>query len=362
MSNFSIFRKDPSNKADFVISARDAIILSIYTSATFVYNERLGIKFNPLVGGSSYQEQLQLRSYPGTDLEYIYRTNELTALLSLPISKYLELFPDFKSEKYLFIRDPPVSRRGNIGPFRFKEFVEETRSLGLNPTDCIVWAACGSGEDFWEYVTGLKLREMGYFVGNYTVGGGDIYGYYIPEYLKALVDGGLLSKGAFIEELELLPQRENAEKLPRLDGKTEIACVEAESYDRGTKSHSTGSGIGQLEKYISVSTFYTQGFVAGPYCTRDDFAKEDVGLCSCDEEGRIVFKESKHFRDAQEEHESAVRTLIRCALLLNLPSERRFELSSEARGHKPQLHEYFEDLASLDLKDVISCVKSYLLT
>lgn len=356
LDNFPIFRRDPSGNADFVISARDAIILSMYTSATFIYNERFGIKFTPLLGGFSYQEQLQLRPYA----EDVYKTNELIPLLSFSISKYLELFPDFKSQKYLFLREPPVSRKGNIQPFRFKEFVEEIRGYGLNPADCILWVACGSGEDFWEYVTGLKLREIGYFVGNYTVGGHgspDIFGYRIPEYLKGLVEEGLLSTGAFIEELQLLPQPDNAEKLRRPDGTMEIACVEAEPTDKRTKSLSKGSGIGQLKGYLE-NPFYTQGFVAGPFCTEADFASEDVGLCSCDENGSVVFKESKHFRDASADHASAVKALIRSALLLNLSSERRFELSSQVRGRKPHLHEYFEDIASLDLAAVISCIRS----
>jgi hypothetical protein len=359
LKNFDIFREDPSGKADFLISSKDAIILSIYTNAFFLYNERFGIKFNPMVGGLSYQEHLQLKPHEAD----IYRTNEVIPILSFPISKYLELFPAFGEQKYLFLVEPHASKSGWINTeYSIQELMKRIKDNGLNPLDCIVWFSGleqSYGEDFWEYVAGLTLREQGHFVGYYTIGGGDVYAYYIPEYLKQFIEKGLLTKGAFLEELQLFPLNQTKSKNFEFREIVDTACIEAESTENRTRSHAQGSGIGQLMKYIYSSSFYTKGFVTGPFCKKEEFDKEDVGLVSCDENGNIVFKESKHFWDAKPQHIDAIKTLIKSALLFNLSTEERFDLVSEIIGQKikPQLHEYFESIPKADIGTIIEKLK-----
>jgi hypothetical protein len=122
---------------------------------------------------------------------------------------------------------------------------------------CIILPSYEDGtyrELFWEYISGVVLREQGYFVTHCsTGGGGDIFTYFLPDYLEQMQRNPRLigRKGVFLEELEMLPVIEEKEgktnsqwRFPKSERKTpELVCIEAESSD--TKTISTiGKNVG----------------------------------------------------------------------------------------------------------------------
>jgi len=76
----------------------------------------------------------------------------------------------------------------------------------ISPGAYLLWPSTADGtyeEDFWEYISGVLFREKDYFVSSFNLGGGDISAYLIPDYQRKLRKAGIISQGAFLEELEI---------------------------------------------------------------------------------------------------------------------------------------------------------------
>jgi len=109
------------------------------------------------------------------------------------------------------------------------------------------------GEDFFEYLGGLHLKEKGYFVTKWNpVGGSDFFAYRIPEYAEALQRIGVIKNGAFLSELELFPlikhDRKPASPANNHYDMYDIIVCEAEAqYNLALRSN---TGIGQKIGWI----------------------------------------------------------------------------------------------------------------
>jgi len=101
------------------------------------------------------------------------------------------------------------------------------------------------GEDFFEYLTGLHLKEKGYFVTKWNpVRGSDFFAYKIPEYAATLQRYGVIKNGAFLSELELFPLiRQDEKPTMRAAEQYDIIVCEAEArYNLALRSN---TGLGQ---------------------------------------------------------------------------------------------------------------------
>ena len=362
---------DDSGAADFKIpDGKEALVMSAYTGAFYIQDSDHKVTFRSTTSPFRATEPLTLVPIRSE------HSSEIIPILSPPLSGYLNLFPDISGQKYLFMADtskyyPPSYFKATTTIYseyyhgaimeRFvKEFSERLKKAGLKPSDCLIWPSGADGtygEDFWCYVAGVILRDKGYFVSDYNLGGGDISAYFIPEYLTSLQNKGFASKGCFIEELELTkPETKTPEKL-HMKG-YEAVLVEAESSELRTKSGGEGAGIGQAEKYL-LKTNYNRAFVAGPYCSEDDVKYHDrVGLISCDEEGKLILVEKEPFREADPNDIGLIKEVIRCSLLKNLNVQTRFELCQGVLGHRPgSLSEYFDALLKVDLDMILGSLK-----
>ena len=266
------------------------------------------MKFKLNWNGLSSQEALAL--FPLR--KELISSPELVPIFAKPISAYFSLFPDFFKPKYLFLINGSefcVRKRSygyysggyyyEIDKEKVIEYVfDKISGKNLNPSDCIIWISNSDGtfgEDFWEYISGVILREKGYFISHYGKGG-DLSAYYLPDYLKILIERGLIQKGCFIEELEMITRVENSNF--KVEDKHESIVVEAESSDRRVRTHSENSGVGQIiHKYLTWDNIYSCGIVAGPYttsysdihCSNEKCKCRYIGLISCNEEGSPVF-------------------------------------------------------------------------
>jgi hypothetical protein len=334
--------------------------MSIYTGAFFILNEQYKFKFRST--SSAFEAKEPLTLVPHQD--ETFRTSELVPIFSLPISQYFKFFPDLSKPKFLFMIDSSryTSRKGCLNKdLMIKDAIEKINVNNISLSDCILWPSNQDrtyGEDFWEYISGIVLRNKGYFVTRYTLGGGDLHAYFIPEYLEKLVRRGFLNKGAFIEELEMLETSPPSNfSINHKD--YGLVCIEAESSEMRTRSGSSGSGVGQLLKYLADwEAGYTFGFVAGPFTKPTDIYEDyrkKVGLISCDENGNLIFYEpeinlSEGEKNNAKEKIEIIKNLIKCSLLRNLTFEERCKL---IKVQPTNLKDYFEKILGLDIDAIL---------
>lgn len=359
---------DHSGIADFkILDGREAILISMYTGAFFIQDLNHKVKFRT---ASQVTESLMLVPFENNN------SGVIIPILSRSLSEYLEFFPDILGPKYFFMVDmskyyPPSYFKANTTIYSkyyyasimerlSKEILENVTKAGLQPSDCLVWPSGADGvygEDFWCYVAGVVLRDKGYFISDYNLGGGDLSAYFIPEYITTLQSSGLMNKGCFIEELEMLRLKDKSPEKIQMKN-YETILIEAESTELRTKSGGEGAGIGQVENYL-LNTGYNKAFVAGPYCSEDNVKYHDmVGLISCDEEGNLIFVEKEPFREANPNDIRLIKEVIKCSLLKNLNIEHWFKLCQTILGHKPEsLSEYFSALLKADLETVVKEIK-----
>lgn len=347
-------RVDDSGIADFRIEGREGILMSAYTSAFFMFDEKYKIEIRAFASAfHAFPEPISLVPF-----QEEYRA-DVIPILSRSISSYFRFFPDLTKPKYLFLvkGSDYTSRRGYFSRERMiEDMTKKIKAQNLKPYECLLWPSVDDtyGEDFWEYISGIILRTKGYLITYYSLGGGDLWAYYIPEYIQKLSKKGFLNKGAFIEELEML-EIQNEQINIDLDRKYESVCIEAESSEMRTRSGSEGAGVGQLlKKYMSDwEAGYTHGFVAGPFTKLTDIYEKDrrkVGLISCDEDGNLVYHKGEPYREPSEEKIGIIKNVIKCSLLKNLTLKERCNLL----GIKPMnLSNYYEKILNLDIDAIL---------
>lgn len=200
--------------ADFrIVNGKEAVLLSIYSPAFFLLNEEYKFKFRPVLDGDCTRESLNVIPLKSE----IMSINDVP-IFGLPLSWYFSFFPNLNEPKYLFLIDKRnYAKRKSRELYIVRNLLEKIKE-SINPTDCLVWISDEDGtfgEGFWEYVSGIVLRNKGYFVTKYAsaprgygrlliYGFGDLSAYYIPKYIGRLMERGFLNEGAFIEELEML--------------------------------------------------------------------------------------------------------------------------------------------------------------
>jgi len=375
---------DESGVADFKITnGKEAVLMSLYTGsyytdypgAFFILDEDYKFKFIEVASACGATEPLGL----ATSQDKFFYRGGLVPIFSPPISQYFKFFPNLSKPKFLFMIDSSkyLSRKVYLNEdLMIKDVIEKAKANGISLSDCVLWPSAANGtygEDFWEYVSGIVLRNKGYFVTKYILTGEDLTAYFIPEYLEKLVKRGFLNKGAFLEELEML------EFLPKTDFSVnnkeyEVVCIEAESSEMRTKSYDSSgkAGVTQLLRYLDEwEAGYTFGFVAGPFTELATFTKltntlerhrKRVGLISCDENGNLIFYKtevtlSEDERNKAKEKIEIMKKVIKCSLLKNLSFEERCELI----GVKPtNINEYFEKILSLDIDTILDKIEEKL--
>lgn len=369
LRNTCNFEKD--EVADFkIVNGKEAVLLSIYTDAFFLLNEKFKFKFRPILGAWNSKESLNIIPFS----EDIWSISEVIPIFGSPLSSYFRFFPDLSKPKYLFMVDgrsysKPRDRYSSV-PFRelhgkeiVKDILEKIKAKNINPTDCLVWISNPDGtfgEDFWEYISGVVLRNRGYFITKYG-NSDDLNAYYIPEYLEKLTKKGFLNKGAFIEELEML-EKGNKQNI-KLKSDYEAIPIEAESSDYRVRSHSQGSGVGQIiYKQFEYGTT-TRGIVTGPFCTRyedihcqnEKCSCKAIGLISCDEKGNLVYLPPlRKYSEISEENIELIKNLIKCSLLRNLTFEERCKLMGIRHTN---LKDYFEKTLNLDIDIILDKIE-----
>jgi len=363
---------DESGVADFKITnGKEAVLMSLYSGAFFILNGKYKFKFRPVADAFHAREPLTL--IPSQ--KDVWSSSEVVPIFVEPLSTYFKFFPDLVRPKYLFMVNAmnySKKKYDNSGrPYYelyttdgiIKDILEKIRANNICPTDCLIWISNADGtygEDFWEYVSGVVLRERGYFVTCYTLGGGDLYAYYIPDYIEKLVENNFLSKGAFIEELEMLGiSNETKSTFTMSKTKYESIVIEAESSEMRTRSNSPNAGVGQALKYLSDwKAGYTGAFVTGPFTkVTDIYEKDKVGLISCDEDGNLIFSEPSTYKEPSEEKIEIIKNVIKCSLLRNLSFEERCKLI----GISPtNLNEYFDKILSLDIDKILEKIREKL--
>jgi len=359
--------KDKSGIADFVIkNGKEAILLSMYTDAFFLLNEKFRLKFFPisnLLNGGLLTPTIAISPY--------YESTYINFLFPEPLFRYFNIFPELNKPKYLFMVNlekyvTPSDYYRSI-PFYelhakeiFKDVLRKIENTDISPIDCLVWVSTYNGtygEDLWEYIAGVVLRKRGYFITKYSIGGlADIFAYYIPEYSEKLINSGLINGGIFLEELEMLPLFDNNTNNSNIEVKKRIELIEieAESSDYRTTEYSEKSGVGQVLKYIS---HYTSAFVAGPFRKEIDIGEEErekVGLISCDQDGGLVFCEPKGYLNPLDTKVRLVENLIKYVLLTNLEFKERYEL---LWGETRDLNDYLTSISSLEIDKIIKKIK-----
>jgi hypothetical protein len=363
------FEYDPSGVADFVIrDAKEALLLSAYTSAMLLFNDQYGFKLRAIDGGfSSPGEPVYFGPYGGQF------GRELIPIFQPPASKYVSLIGN-DEPKYLFIggnenylQRPPSFYDSEAATSFFHERLPEAihrRALGagIKPTQCLVWPSI-DGEDFWEYLSALILRREGYLVSFYGFTTPDIYGYGIPDLVERLVRAGLSDGGFLVEELEMMPCRHEPPSSEAPIAPLSAVVVEAESTDSNLRTHGVNAGAGHIRKYLtSWRAAYTGGVLAGPYTTGDEIECQDprchchsLGLISCNENGGLVFKKPKFSGPTERTKANleSIRLLAKGLLLKNLNFEKRCELLSlDAKN----ISEYYDRALNVELEKVIQTV------
>lgn len=290
-------------------------------------------------------------------------------MLSSALADYLKLFPDLETPKHLFMIDASKFDYFKVRASDYEYYLgARKRLLGhvlakVKAADCLLWLSDSDGtygEAFWEYLSGVVLREKGYLVTFYGLKGGDIFAYNVPEYLEKLRDANFLKKGAFAEELEMLRPQPSGESLTQGD-RPELMCIEAESSEMRTRSLSDKEGVGQLRKYLREEERYTHGFVTGPFTKPADIDRDWVGLISCDEDGRLIFQKGTPYRQPSDETSGVVKNIIKATLLRNLTFEERCTLVglTVTNVHGASLNEFVEKIENIDIDIILDCLKGH---
>ena len=378
-------KEDKSGVADFRIPSKEAFLLWIYTHAAYYLGDSYSIESNR---DFLYTAELIKFVETTTDTFYpLYKENIPT--ISNRLSSYFQLFFNPSSKKYLFLIDKSKSDKPleNIS----KKIVDN----GINPMDCLLWISrtqtcngetygCYSESNFWEYFSGVILSREGYFISPFSLGGGDIFAYKIPDYLEKLQEKNLIGNGAFVEELEMLGFDSQTKKVSRQfrGDEVDFICVEAESSDSKTKNTDKKGwkGVNQVRGYLNGKNkngeipkcgtdpegyyfrkeyhpYFSNGYVAGPYVNRE-FYWEEIGLISCTVDGDLIF--NKPIRSPipmKKVSINAIKRHIRYSLLRNLS----YEEICEIIGLKnPSLKDYFERIRDLDIDDILDKIEEKL--
>lgn len=355
--NFPEFQADESEKSDFLISGKEAVLLCMYSNAFIPFDDDYKLGVRPVASWAGSRETIRLLPYDDISMQ----TSELVPINSEPLSSYFEEFPDVAGTKHLILVDCRqfLNARNH---FSFERMIGTTlktiKERGLDLTDCAIWPSEPDGsytEDFFEYFAGLVLRRKGYIVSKYSQGGGDIFAYLIPEYMREIRRSGLLKSGGFIEELALIRKLDRLPGEPGEDSvKAEIAVVEAESSSGATRSHSRTAGFGQAAQYLDTFwNWYNVAYACGPHVEKTDATHPRVGLISLDEEGRITFVKKEPPILPFSASVETVKMLIKCVLLQNLSKEQRRALASQIVGSGPSLRRYIEAVISMPLEMIL---------
>lgn len=143
-------------------------------------------------------------------------------------------------------------------------------------------------ESFFDYMAGVVLKDKGYLVMDALIAGtaADMVGVKGPRLSEVLEDIGA-SEGFLAEVIlnEMLGKTVSGES--HTSGQDEAAVIEAESTRRRTKAYHRGSGFGQAERYLRSGNF-NRGYSTGPLCSRKH---EKIGTISFDEGGELFFNE-----------------------------------------------------------------------
>jgi hypothetical protein len=137
--------KDKSGIADFVIkNGKEAILLSMYTDAFFLLNERFRLKFFPisnLLNGSLLTPTIAISDY--------YESAYINFLFPEPIFRYFNIFPELDRPKYIFMINlekylTPSDYYKSIPFYKlhakeiFKDVLKKIENTNISPIDCLV--------------------------------------------------------------------------------------------------------------------------------------------------------------------------------------------------------------------------------
>jgi hypothetical protein len=206
-------------------------LVSFIDNSYILVDENLGLKIRDIGSGDvspRFEHALHfVRHSKGRVVEYIP--------INVSISDFLRRFGKLLENDYYLILD------------------ENKVSEALSRTDhnyVVIGSLSIGGEDFFEYLGGLHLKEKGYFVTKWNpIGGSDFFAYKIPEYAKALQRYGVIKNGAFLSELELFPfVRQNEKATIHTAEQYDIIVCEAEAqYNYALRSN---TGIGQRIEWM----------------------------------------------------------------------------------------------------------------
>ncbi|MHC1628111.1 MAG: hypothetical protein ACXQTI_04685 [Candidatus Nezhaarchaeales archaeon] len=270
-------------------------------------------------------ESLLFASYGGMRSFYLYEKGRILIppreedVLSCPpvflrIAKWEEFSPSSKPEglSYLFSREEPfdviieqdkyiyLAGLRSIGPTEIKELYRESLRLGIDPLNVMVVEVNINPKvksPFDEYLAGVVLRNQRYLVTRFSFWGfgPDLYAYRASTF----------GDGAFLLEIGI-----GAKKLRKGLSEETVALIEAEAQARILEKD---YGINLVDKYLNESEgYFGKGFISASLAA--DYQIEGVtlhgfGIITFDEEGNIIFKDSKDF--SIKERQSEMLTLIK---------------------------------------------------
>jgi len=201
-------------------------MVSFIDNSYILVDENLGLKIRDIGSGDvspKFEHPFHLiRHSKGRVVEY--------TPINISIPDFLKRFSELLENDYYLILD---ENKINKALFRADLNYVVIGSLSIG------------GEDFFEYLGGLHLKEKGYFITKWNpIGGSDFFAYKIPEYATALQRHGVIKNGAFLSELELFPLiRQNEKATIHAAEQYDIIVCEAEAqYNYALHSN---TGIGQ---------------------------------------------------------------------------------------------------------------------
>lgn len=234
----------------------------------------------------------------------------------------------FNEDKYMIILTPSYSHfrkniadttmrryeKANIKSFvkQIDEVYDVCRKENIHPNNVLIYGLSNigesenvaAGENFYEYLAGIVLREQNYFITKRHFGpipvSDDIYAYKNDSF----------KNGAFAVEVGL-----GLKDLEVREGNTpEAVYIEAESTHENSIS-TFDEGIGQIRESM-VYGHYSGYYVCGPFITKEEWENYEagvIGAISFNEQGEIVFIPHKRC-----ECEATKLTLINCMEYIQL--------------------------------------------
>lgn len=344
-------KEDSSEIADFIIPANEALFLTSYTSAFIPVNDKYALRFTG--EPPSFFELISLKWERGFYRNIISLWNARIEASFIGTDSFVKLLDYFREsldkDKHLILIDTEPYYDERFGVF-YERIIEDVfdkiKSSKLSPSNFVIWMGL-NGEDFWIYLSAVLFRKMGYIAGYYNLGAGDVSAYYISEYIKKLKNKKLISCGAFLEELGMLPQKSFLKCKEADKVEDELVLIEAESTDKST----IYSGVSQVIEFMHrAPMYYTHAYVAGPYAKPEKISEDWIGLISCDENGRLIFKEAKRFRETKKEAIDLVKIIMKSYLLRNFTLEEKLHLIGERIR---SLEEYIGKLIDLDIETIL---------